>query len=172
MSSKYLVAGYVKLAKLWERRRDVALQYHRDYFADKYRDSPDYELQGVYVDITGNKEIRRRQAMLRLLRACQLGAVNCISTPTRAYLAANSMEFNYLLHYLFSFKNRIDIVTEDDHYQIDTIRNEDHQREALQKMAHDFVSIEPKRYDKWKNEVLQAINDLTAGEVDDVAGTS
>ncbi|MBR3243008.1 MAG: hypothetical protein IKF90_09955 [Parasporobacterium sp.] len=161
MEVTYLVAGYVKLAKLWERRRDVAIQYHKNYFKDKYKDCPDYELQGVYVDITGNKEIRKREAMLRLIKACQLGKVNCIATPTRAYLAANSLEFNYLLHYLFSFRKRIDIVTEDDTYQIDTIKNEDHQREALQKMTKDFVLIDPKEYEKWKGNVLKAINDLT-----------
>ena len=162
----------MKLAKLWERRRDVALKYHNDYFAEKYEDAPGYALQGVYIDITGNKEIRKRRAMLRLLRACRQGTVNCISTQTSAYLAANSLEFNYLLHFLFSLRNRIDIVTEDDNYHIDTIRDEDGQREALRKMAADFVSIDPAEYQKWEGEVLQAINDLTAGEEEDVAGTA
>ena len=169
---KYSVAGYVKLAKLWERRRNAALEYHNAYFAGKFRDSQDYTLQGVYVDITGCKEIRKRPAMLRLLHACRKGDVNCISTPAGAYLAANSRDFNYLLHFLFSLGNRVDIVTEDDHYQIDKIRNEDQQWEALQKMAADFVSIEPGQYEKWKNDLLKAINDLTAGDEDDVAGTS
>ena len=164
------VAGYVKLAKLWERNKEKAIVYHNDYFIKKFSNDDRFELHGVYVDITGNKEIRKRKAMLRLLKVIQLGKVNCIATPTRAYLAANSRDFNYLLHYLFCLDHRIDIVTEDDHYQIDTIRNEDQQREALEKMTAEFVEIDKSSYMKWKTGIERAINDLTAEDESDVAG--
>ena len=31
MSERYKVAGYVKLAKLWERSKDTAIPYHHQY---------------------------------------------------------------------------------------------------------------------------------------------
>ena len=56
MDSKKRVAGYVKLAKLWEKRREAAMPYHNQYYCEKYADSDRFELAGVYVDITGNKK--------------------------------------------------------------------------------------------------------------------
>ena len=50
----------------------------------------------------------------------------------------------------------VHIVTEDDNYKIDTIRNEENQVEALKKMALDFVSMNQEGYNAWKVEVLQA----------------
>ena len=57
MDRKYKVGGYVKLAKLWERSKDAAVAYHSSYYAEKFRDDADKRLVGVYIDITGNKEI-------------------------------------------------------------------------------------------------------------------
>ena len=57
MDSKYKVGGYVKLAKLWERSKDAAVAYHSSYYAEKFKDDADKKLVGVYIDITGNKEI-------------------------------------------------------------------------------------------------------------------
>ena len=56
MEKKLRVAGYVKLAKLWERRRAQALEYHTKYYAKKYSDSTDFELVGVYIDITVRRD--------------------------------------------------------------------------------------------------------------------
>ena len=60
MDRKYKVGGYVKLAKLWERSKDAAVAYHSSYYAEKFRDDADKRLVGVYIDITGNKEIYKR----------------------------------------------------------------------------------------------------------------
>lgn len=65
MDRKYKVGGYVKLAKLWERSKDVAVAYHSSYYAEKFRDDADKRLVGVYIDITGNKEIYKRPEMVR-----------------------------------------------------------------------------------------------------------
>ena len=35
MSFNYRVAGYVKLAKLWEKNKEVALSYHKRYYKEK-----------------------------------------------------------------------------------------------------------------------------------------
>lgn len=61
MDRKYKVGGYVKLAKLWERSKDAAVAYHSSYYAEKFRDDADKRLVGVYIDITGNKEIYKRR---------------------------------------------------------------------------------------------------------------
>ena len=101
MDSKYKVGGYVKLAKLWERSKDAVVAYHSSYYAEKFKDDTDKELFGVYIDITGNKEIFKRPEMVHLLRDCKKGKINLISSQTRAYLAANTCEFCFLLQYMF-----------------------------------------------------------------------
>lgn len=78
MNRKYKVGGYVKLAKLWERSKDAAVAYHSSYYAEKFRDDADKRLVGVYIDITGNKEIYKRPEMVHLLKDCKKGAVNLI----------------------------------------------------------------------------------------------
>jgi len=40
MSKVYRVAGYVKLAKLWQRSKEQALEYHRNYYEQKYDGEP------------------------------------------------------------------------------------------------------------------------------------
>ncbi|MBQ6365869.1 MAG: hypothetical protein IJI61_05580 [Oscillospiraceae bacterium] len=162
MDKPYLVGGYVKLAKLWERHQFQAFRYHNDYYQKKYADSTDSELIGVYIDITGNKQTYKRTHMVRLLRDCLLGKVNCISTQTKAYLAANTEELCFLLYFLFHLPVRIDIVSEDDPLQIDTIRNPDMQREALAKMADDYVALNMPAYSEWENKLREAMNKLVS----------
>ena len=112
MDRKYKVGGYVKLAKLWERSKDSAVAYHSSYYAEKFRDDADKRLVGVYIDITGNKEIYKRPEMVHLLKDCKNGAVNLIFSQTRAYLAANTCDFCFLLQYLFDMPMRVDVVTD------------------------------------------------------------
>lgn len=71
MNRKYKVGGYVKLAKLWERSKDAAVAYHSSYYAERFRDDVDKRLVGVYIDITGNKEIYKRPEMVHLLQDCK-----------------------------------------------------------------------------------------------------
>ncbi len=158
MSEQYRVAGYVKLAKLWERSREAALQYHRAYYAEKYGERKDAELIDVYVDITGQKQIYRRSEMLRLLSDCRSGKVNCIAAQTKGYLAANTQELCYLLQFLFELPLRIDIVTEDTVFRIDTLLNVDSQRMALQKMANDYIALDENAYTAWKDKLLRVMN--------------
>ena len=158
MESRYQVAGYVKLAKLWERSRKEAEQYHNQYYADKFGETENMHLVDVYIDITGQKKICKRPQMLRLIRDCQQQKINCIAAQTKAYLAANSQEFCYLLHYLFSFPQHIEIVTEDDSYNIDTIANAENQRGALQKMAADYVALDTRTYEAWIQSIVKGIN--------------
>ena len=71
MERKYKVGGYVKLAKLWERSKDAAVAYHSSYYAEKFKTDSDKKLVGVYIDITGNKEIYKRPEMVHLLKELQ-----------------------------------------------------------------------------------------------------
>ena len=158
----YKVGAYVKLAKLWERKRAEAEKYHKDYYAVKYADNPDVELKGVFIDITGKKEIWRRPQMIQLLMECRAADVNCIVSQTKAYLAANTEDFFFLIHYLFSFPHRIDIVTEDPNYNINTIANEESQKENLMAAATKYVRIEGERYVRWLNEISAAMEMMEA----------
>ena len=44
MRIKYRVAGYVKLAKLWERSSEEAICYHHDYYRNKYENDERMQL--------------------------------------------------------------------------------------------------------------------------------
>lgn len=158
--SKLRIAGYVKLAKLWERNAEQAREYHTAYYYNKYAELDSVEVVGVYVDITSYKEIYKRSEMLRLIRDCSLGLIDCIASQTRGYLAANTREFCYLIHYLFSLGKDIEIITEDDNYNINTAVNQDKQKEALVKMAEDYITLNPEDYLDWYNKVKNAIYDL------------
>ncbi len=154
---KVSVAGYVKLAKLWEKNRDKAVEYHYKYYNDKYCDDDSIILFDVYIDITGQKNIRKRPEMIRLLKACTEGKIDIIATQTRAYLAANNAEFCCLLHYLFHLSHKVEIVTEDEYLNINTIKNDDNQRGALIKMASDYVKVFPRDYEKWIKDITEAM---------------
>ena len=156
--SKYRVAGYVKLAKLWEKNRDKAVEYHNKYYSEKYANSDHYELHGVYIDITGQKHIKKRPEMIQLLKDCAEGRIDIIAVQTRGYLAANNEEFYFLLYYLFSLSNTVNIVTEDERWNIDTIKNEDNQRAALLKMSTDYVKMFSDDYNKWYEDISVAMN--------------
>ena len=157
---RYRVAGYVKLAKLWERSRDTAIPYHHQYYEKKFEGHPDFELVDVYIDITGYKETAKRPEMLRLMRDCADGKVNLIFAETKGYLSANTREFCYWLHFIFNLKERVDIITDDDKFNINTILNADKQREALIKMAEDYIYLNPPDHQKWLNGVVSAITNL------------
>ena len=141
MDRKYKVGGYVKLAKLWERAKDAAVAYHSSYYAEKFKTDSDKRLVGVYIDITGNKEI---------YKDCKKGTVNLIFSQTRAYLAANTCDFCFLLQYLFDMPMRVDVVTDDDDQRIDTILDVDNQRQSLKELAEKYTSIRRKDYLEWR----------------------
>ena len=84
--------------------------------------------------------------MLHLLKACRNGEVDCIAVQTKAYLAANSEEFCYLLKFLSEMPGLIELVTEDEKYHINTIMNPEQQKEALEKMADDYVKLDEAKY--------------------------
>lgn len=157
-AEKIKLAGYVKLAKLWERSRDGAIAYHTALYEDRFRDSSQFQLVGVYIDITGQKEIRRRPEMLRLLHDCAKGNVECISAQTSGYLAANAKEFSYLIKMLFEIGNGVNIMTDDRSYNIDTLVNDDQQREALYKMACGLVELNPDDYSRWHAQIEKGMN--------------
>lgn len=159
MDKVYHVGGYVKLAKLWNRSREAALTLHKEYYQKKFTKSEDMRLIDVYIDITGNKEIRKRPEMLRLIRDCKDRKVNCIATQTRAYLAANNEEFFYLIHLLFALNPPIEIITEDDDYIFNTIWNPDHQREFMKQTASEYVQMNPEGYRDWEKAILRAIGE-------------
>jgi hypothetical protein len=154
------LAGYVKLAKLWERSRNEAIAYHTALYENRYKDSTQFHLVDVYIDITGQKEIRRRPEMLRLIRDCISGKVQCISAQTSGYLAANPKEFSYLLKLLFEIGDGVNIITEDRSYNINTLVNDDQQREALYKMACDLVELNPDDYTRWHEQIVKGMNGI------------
>lgn len=169
MNEKLQVAAYVKLAKLWERNKEPAIQNQYRYYREKYENDEDFELVDVYIDITGQKEIPNRPAMVRLLRDCMEGRIDVIASQTKAYLAANPAEFCYLVKFLFDLETCIDIITEEEKYKIDTLLNEEDQREALSEMVNKFVSMTQSEYADWLERLLKNMEKfglMTSGEED------
>ncbi len=156
----YRIGGYVKRAKLNLRNKDEVIAFHRGIFERRFGGFEDGTLVDVYIDITGCKETYKRPEMLRLMRDCADGKVNLIFSETKGYLAANTREFCYWLHFIFNVKQRVDIVTDDSQFNINTISNADHQREALEKMAEDYIYLNPPDHQRWLSEVISAIANL------------
>ena len=60
MDRKYKVGGYVKLAKLWERSKDVAVAYHSSYYAERFRDDVDKVVENPMIGaIPSRNEVQR-----------------------------------------------------------------------------------------------------------------
>ena len=154
----FRVAGYVKLAKLWEKNRVEAVLLHNRYFSKRFTGEDHYDFVGAYIDITGNRNIRQRPEMIRLLRDCLAGQIDVIYTQTKAYLAANSREFFYLLKFIFELEHRVEIITEDTDYNINTIINAENQVSELRNMVNRYSALNPDDYSEWKAEILKAIS--------------
>ena len=156
----YRIGGYVKRAKLNLRNEKDIRAFHRGIYEKRFGGLSDSELVDVYIDITGYKEISKRPEMLRLMRDCADGKVNLVFAETKGYLAANTKEFCYWLHFIFNLDSPVEIITDDDQFNINTILNEDHQREALIKMAEDYIYLNPPDHQKWLSSVITAIANL------------
>ena len=154
------IGGYVKRAKLNLRNEKDIRAFHRGIFEKRFGGLEDCALVDVYIDITGSKEICKRPEMLRLMRDCADGKVNLVFAETKGYLAANTKEFCYWLHFIFNLDSRVEIITDDEQFNINTILNEDHQREALIKMAEDYIYLNPPDHQKWLSGVVTAIANL------------
>ncbi len=144
----FRIGGYVKRAKLNLRNEREIRAFHRNAIERRFGDFEDGTLVDVYIDITGYKETAKRPEMLRLMRDCADGKVDLIFAETKGYLSANTREFCYWLHFIFNLKERVDIITDDDQYNINTILNADKQREALIKMAKDYIYLNPPDHQK------------------------
>ncbi len=156
---KIRIAGYAKLAKLWEKNREQAIKYHTNYFSQKYNNNNSVELVGVYIDITGNSETKKRPEMIRLLSDCLDKKIDQIAIQTKGYLAANTRELCYLIKFLFDLDPPIHLLSYDVDYHIDTLQNEEHQREELHRMANNYCNLNTSDYSRWKREVKEAILD-------------
>ena len=137
----FRIGGYVKRAKLNLRNEREIRAFHRNAIERRFGDFEDGTLVDVYIDITGYKETAKRPEMLRLMRDCADGKVNLIFAETKGYLSANTREFCY-------------------QFNINTILNADKQREALIKMAEDYIYLNPPDHQKWLNGVVSAITNL------------
>ena len=109
-----------------------------------------YFIRHLYIDITGNKEIYKRPEMVHLLQDCKKGIVNLIFSQTRAYLAANTCDFCFLLKYLFDIPMRVDVVTDDDDQRIQFIQALLEANELAVGKDHQFKG----RYEAEKNAVI------------------
>ena len=158
--AKIKIAGYVKLAKLWEKNRRNAINYHFDFYNEKFANSEIFDLVDVYIDITGKKNIYDREEMVRLLSDVKKQRIECIYTQTKAYLAANTKDFLYLIKYIYEINENINLITEDAEYNINTYLNEESQKEEMLKLADSYTNINFEDYSTWKDKINTAIKNI------------
>ena len=158
--SKLRAAGYVKLAKLWEKSKDKVIEVTSRYFVERYANDENISVQGIYIDITGNKNIYRRPEMVHLLRNCSMGQIDVICVQTRAYLAANTEELFFLLNYLFELEYRVDIKTDDNDRRIDTLLDSENQRTLQRNTAVQYVNIKKDEYKTWLGKLEKAMDKI------------
>lgn len=163
---KYRAAGYVKLAKLWEKDRESIIPALDAAYRHAFAGSPTIQIMEVFVDITGKTHIYDRKEMVRLLRDCASGKIEVIISQTQAYLAANALEFFYLAHFVMTLPMQVELITDEDsaEFKINTIAENGLQRNALYKMSCDVIELNKADYQKWKGQVLQAISKLEKAE--------
>ena len=58
------------------------------------------------------------------------------------------------MEFLFEQDEMVDIYTEDEDYQFDTITNPDHQIEELRRMALSYCTLYRKAYEEWRAKLL------------------
>ena len=158
--------GYVKLAKLWERDRDKIVEALNNQYRRAFISSPTITLDDVYIDITGAPHIYSRPQMMRLLRDAARGDIDVIVSQTQAYLAPNALEFFYLMQFIMTLPQQVEIITDADssEFQINTIAENGMQRLALFKMSRDVIAQNPGDYAAWKDKVMAAIRKLNEEE--------
>lgn len=118
------------------------------------------ELAGFATVKAEVREMTRDEAIILMVESNLQRSVILPSEKAFSYLSANTREFCYWLHFIFNLKERVDIITDDDQFNINTILNADKQREALIKMAEDYIYLNPPDHQKWLNGVVSAITNL------------
>lgn len=156
---KNRVVGYVKLAKLWEKRRSQALTYHNRYYREKYNESDDFELIGVFVDITGQKSITKRTEMIKVIAMAMRGEIDVVSVQTSAYIAANMEELCFWLYLILTLEHRVDVITDDEKLKMDTFHNSDNERKELIEMSENYIQMSGDRFKIWKIKIQEAIEE-------------
>ena len=64
----------------------------------------------------------------------------------------------------------MEVITEDDNYHIDTIKNAEDQKQALKKMSDDFIRLDNKAYQNWKKKIMAKIDAAGGRESEGVYG--
>ena len=144
------------MGKTAGERNRLSLAVYREKFAD----DPNLKLVDLYIDITGEKEIAHRPEMLRLLRDCTLGKIDCIASADSSISGGKHAGILLSHQIVFSMTPEIEIITEDENYKFDTLINIDQQRQALLKMANDYVGLKPAAYEAWKSAIVDGMNKL------------
>ena len=148
------------MAKLWEKSKEKVIEVNSQYFIERYADDKKISIQGIYIDITGNKNIYKRQEMVRLLLDCSIGQIDVICAQTRAYLAANTEELFFLLYFIFGLDYRIDVKTDDTDRRIDTILDSGGQRSILYNTALQYVEVRKTEYEQWLSRLKKAMGKI------------
>ena len=56
----------------------------------------------------------------------------------------------------------VNIMTENNSFKIDTLRNVDNQREALSQMVNELIALAPEEYSRWHSRVVNGMNSIVS----------
>ena len=104
------------------------------------------------------QQLRILKGVFQILLLPETRETDIIDMQTKGYLAANTREFCYMIRYLFDMEHTVHLVTEDQDYNINTLSNEDNQRDLLHEMASGYCALNPDDYDIWLQEIIYAMN--------------
>lgn len=139
------------------------ISYCRWLFGKKYRSASSYKNEDFYIDICSRTETVECPQMIRLIRDCMMGEIDCVFVESIMRIAPNMISALFWLYYLLHLDHKIEI-------EIDRTLNTEastERRQEIIKAAESAVHSNYEKYAQWKAEILNAIDQL-GGDADGV----
>lgn len=90
--NKQRVAAYCRVSTTLEIQED-SLKTQQEWFQNKYKDNPNAELVGIYVDHTSGTSIGKRPGFCSMLADCRAGKIDVIVTKSISRFSRNMADF-------------------------------------------------------------------------------
>lgn len=132
------------------------VSYCRWLFGKKYRSASSYQNEDFYIDICSRTETAECPQMIRLIRDCMIGKIDCVFAESIMRIAPNMISALFWLYYLLHLDHKIEI-------EIDRAFNTEastERRQEIIKATESAVHSNSEKYAQWKAEILNAIDQL------------
>ena len=130
------------------------VSYCRSLFKKKYRSAPSCKDEHFYIDICGIAETAECPQMIRMIQDCMIGKIDCVFAESIMRVAPNMVTMFFWIYFLLHLDKKIEI-------QIDFAFNtgaSSERRQVIIKATERVVHSNYAKYDKWKSEIIDAVN--------------